>query len=233
LEHSLELVFMASARSNPNLSRPGFSRAAPLRAIGFSLIVNALCPYLLFRFLEPRFPAGSVLPLLYTMIFPIAGFLLSVVRKGMVDAIAVIALAGIAIHLTVTILSPDIATALVLRSFQGTIIGLCFLTSAAIGRPVILYIARQFVAASGPERRARFDLAVAQDRARAFTVVTMIWGGALVIMSGVHIALAIRLTHDEFVLLSPILGVATDLVLLSWSIRYTFRRMSIYLRTPV
>jgi hypothetical protein len=224
---------MASARSNPDLSRPGFSRAAPLRAIGFSLIVNALCPYLLFRVLEPRFPAGSVLPLLYTTIFPIAGFLFGVVRKGMVDAIALIALAGIAIHLTFTILSPNVGTALVLRSFQGTIIGSCFLLSAAIGRPVILYIARQFVTASGPERAARFDLAVAQDQARAFTVVTIIWGGTLVIMSGVHIALAIRLRHDEFVLMSPILAVATDLALLTWSIRYTFRRMSIYLRRPV
>ncbi len=224
---------MSSARSNSDLSRPGFSRAAPLRAIGFSLIVNALCPYLLFRVLEPRFPAGSVLPLLYTMIFPIAGFLLGVLRKGMVDAIAAIALAGIGIHLTVTLLSPNIATALVLRSFQGTIIGLCFLASAAIGRPVILYIARQFVTASGPERRARFDLAVAQDRARTFSLVTIIWGGSLVVMSGVHIALAIRLSHDQFVLMSPILGVATDLVLLTWSIRYTFRRMTIHLRPPV
>jgi len=223
---------MSAARSNPDLSRPGFSRAAPLRAIGFSLIVNALCPYLLFRLLEPRFPAGSVLPLLYTTIFPIAWFLFGVLRKGVVDAIALIALAGITIHLTFTIVSPDIGTALVLRSFQGTIIGLCFLISAAIGRPVILYFARQFVTASGPERSARFDLAVAQDRARAFTVVTVIWGGALVVMSGVHIALALRLAHDEFVLISPILGVATDLVLLTWSIRYTFRRMSIYLRTP-
>ncbi len=224
---------MSLVRSNPDLSRPGLSRAAPLRAIGFSLIFNALCPYLLFRFLEPRFPAGSVLPLLYTTIFPIAGFLFGVLRKGMVDAIALIALAGIAIHLTVTILSPDVGTALVLRSFQGTIIGLCFLTSAAIGRPVILYIARQFVVASGPERGALFDLAVAHDRARAFTVVTVIWGITLVIMSGVHIALAIRLTHDEFLLASPILGLVTDLAVLTWSIRYTFRRMSIYMRTPV
>jgi hypothetical protein len=224
---------MSSAQSNPNLSRPGFSRAAPLRAIGFSLIFNALCPYLLFRFLEPRFPAGSVLPLLYTTIFPLAGFLFSVLRKGMVDAVALIAVAGIAIHLTVTILSPDVGTALVLRSFQGAIVGLCFLISAAIRRPVILYIARQFVAASGPEQGARFDWAVAQDRARVFTVVTVIWGITLAIMSGVHVALAIRLTHDAFVLLSPILGVVTDLVVLTWSIRYTFRRMSIYMRTPV
>jgi hypothetical protein len=224
---------MSSARSNPDLNRPGLSRAAPLRAIGFSLIVNALCPYLLFRVLEPRFPAGSILPLVYTTFFPIAGFLFGVLRKGMVDAIALIALGGIAIHLTFTILSPNIGTALVLRSFQGTVIGLCFLISAAIGRPVILYIARQFVTASGPERGARFDLAVTQDRARAFTVVTIIWGATLVVMSGVHISLAIRLPHDQFVLISPILGVATDLVLLTWSIRYTFRRMSIYLRTPV
>jgi len=223
---------MSQRQSDPDLSQPGFGRAAALRAVGLSLIVNALCPYLLFRALEPRFPAGSVLPLLYATIFPIAGFLFGVLRKGMVDAIALIALAGIAIHLAFTIAAPNLGTALVLRSFQGTIIGLCFLLSAAIGRPVILYIARQFVTAGRPERGPRFDLVVAQDRARTFRVATSVWGAAYVIVSGVQVALATRLAHDQFVLISPILGIATDVVLLIWSIRYTFRGMSKYLRTP-
>ena len=228
----LEHRFMSSARSNSDVSRPAIGRTAPFRAIGFSLIFNALCPYLLFRFLEPRFPAGSVLPLLYTTIFPIAGFLFGVLRKGTADAVALIVLAGIAIHLAFTIVSPDIGTALVLRSFQGAIIGSCFLLSAAIGRPVILYVARQFVTAGGPGRRERFDLAVADDRARTFTVVTVVWGVTYVTMSFVHAALALRLAPDQFVLISPIIGLATDLLLLGWSIRYTFRRMSIYMSTP-
>jgi hypothetical protein len=203
-----------------------FSRAAAFRSMGFSLIANALSLWLLFRFLEPRFPGGSVLPLLYLTTFPIIGFLFGIWRKRMVDAIALIALCGI----TVTVLSPDVSTALVLRSLEGAIIGLCFLLSAFIGRPVVLYIARQFVAAGAPARRARFEAIVAMDKARVFYVATIVWGCGLVIMSAVHVALAIDLPHPEYVLLYPILGIVTNLVLVGWTTRYTARRVSSYLR---
>jgi hypothetical protein len=66
------------------------------------------------------------------------------------------------------------------------------------------------------------------DKGRAFLVTTTVWGSGLIIMSAVHIVLAIYLPHAEFVLISPMLGVATDVLLLSWSIRYMLRGMSGY-----
>ena len=45
----------------------------------------------------------------------------------MVDTFAPLALRGIAFHVTVTALSPNVA--LVLRSFPNAIFGLCFLTA--------------------------------------------------------------------------------------------------------
>lgn len=218
-----------SAPSNSNVTTRGFNPGASFRAVGLNLVVNALFPYLLYRFLAPRFPADSVMPLLYAMIFPIGGFLFGMVRKRTLDAIALIVLFGLAYHLAVTAASPDIGTALVVRSFQGGLVGLFFLASAAIGRPVVLYIARQFVLAGAPERRARFHDAVAADRGRTFTIVTIVWGAVLVAMSGVHATLAVELPHDQFVLISPILGVATDLLALVWSTRFTMRRMSAYI----
>jgi hypothetical protein len=223
---------MSSSHANQDAGPRGFNPAASFRAVGLNLVVNALCPYLLYRFLEPRFAADSVLPLLYAMIFPVAGFLFGIVRKRTLDAIALIVLFGLAFHLAVTAVSPDIGTALVLRSLQGGLVGLFFLASAALGRPVVLYIARQFALAGAPERRPRFEAAVAADRGRTFAIVTIVWGVGLVLMSAVHVALALRLAHDLFVLVSPILGVVTDLLLLAWTMRYTMRRMSIYLDPP-
>ncbi len=139
---------MSSAPSDPQAGPRGFNPTASFRAVGVSLVVNALFPYLLYGYLEPRFPANSVLPLLYAMIFPVAGFLFGVVRKRALDAIALIVLFGLVFHLAVTAAAPDIGTALVLRSFQGGLVGLFFLASAAIGRPAVLYIARQFVLAA-------------------------------------------------------------------------------------
>ncbi|HEY6451593.1 MAG TPA: VC0807 family protein [Steroidobacteraceae bacterium] len=205
----------------------GFDHAAARRSILASLILNALCPYLLFRALEPRFPAESILPLLYASLFPVIGFLLARRRKHGVDAIAVIALAGILIHLAVTVLAPNLSMALVLRALEGAIIGACLLVSAAIGRPVMLYVARQFVSAGVPGKRAGFEAMVARGAGRAFHVATIVWGCGLLLMSAVHVALAIYLPHADFVLVSPVLGVVTDVLLLAWSARYILRHVSV------
>ena len=89
--------------------------------------------------------------------------------------------------------------------------------------------AEQFVPAGAPEKRAKFDAVVARDQAGAFRVATIVWGCGLVAMSAAHVALAVHLPHDEFVLISPTSGVLADLVLLGWSARYTLRRLAPYL----
>jgi hypothetical protein len=68
------------------------------------------------------------------------------------------------------------------------------------------------------------------DKGRVFYVATTVWGCGLVIMIAVHVALAIHLPHAEYVLLSPTLGIAANLLLLGWTARHTARRVSAYLR---
>lgn len=208
-----------------------FDRAVAFRSAAISLTFNALCPYLLFRILEPRFPGESIMPLLCSTAFPVIGFLAGIVRHRAVNAIAAIALAGIVIQIAMTIVSRNLSNALVARSLDGTIIGLCFLLSAAIGRPIILTVARQLVTAGAPQNRSRFDAVVALDGGRAFSIATTVWGLCLVILSSVNIVLALTLPHGLFVLLSPILAIVTNLVLLGWSMRYTTRRLASHLRT--
>ena len=210
--------------SPPNAGK--FDRAVVFRSTAFSLTLNALCPYLLYRLLELRFPDESVLPLLYSSIFPIIGFLLGVLRKRMIDAISVIVFAGILFHVFVTVLSPNASVALVARSFQGAVIGACFLISTAIDRPIVFYVARQLVTAGVPEIHATFNAVVAADRGRTFRIMTTAWGCGLAIMSAVHVLLAMHLAHAQVVLISPIVGVGTDLLLLAWSVNYATRRLS-------
>jgi len=209
-----------------------FNRSAAFRSAAFSLTFNALCPYLLFRILAPRFPADSIMPLLYSTAFPVIGFLAGILRQRTINAIAALALASIVIQITMTIVSRNLSNALVARSLDGTIIGLVFLLSVAIGRPIILIVARQLVTAGAPQRRSRFDDIVAIDRGRAFMIATAVWGLCLIILSGVNIALALTFDHALFVLVSPILAVITNLVLLGWSMRYTTRSLARHLHEP-
>lgn len=210
-------------------TRPGApSPRAILRSVGFSLAVNALCPYLLFRFLEPRFPAESVLPLLYASIFPILGFAVGILRKRVIDAIALVALLGISFHIAATVVAPSLQVALLLRSLQGAIIGLAFVLSVVIGHPIMFYIVRQTANANAPERRAHLDALLAGGLGRAFKTATLVWGLGLIVASALHIALVFALPHDTFLLVSPIVGVAVDILLIGWSARYVTRQVALY-----
>src|ERR1051326_4735262 len=134
----------------------GFSRAQTLRSFAQSFFLNGLCPYLLYRYLEPKFPDGSLLPLLYASVFPVIGLVYGIVRKRTVDFIALIALFEISINVTATLLASNIRWALVARSTTGLLTATAFLTSALIGKPIIYYIARQFVAGAGSPQRDGF-----------------------------------------------------------------------------
>ena len=87
-------------------SPPGaFSRATMFRTIGLSLLVNGVCPYLLYTALEPHYSEGAFQPLLYASIFPLIGLVFGVVRNRMVDMIAAIVLFGMAINIAAIFLT--------------------------------------------------------------------------------------------------------------------------------
>jgi hypothetical protein len=202
-----------------------FDRRTALRSIGLSLTINALCPFLVYRVLEPHFPPGSVMPLLYATVFPIFGLVLSLVRKRAADAIAILAMAGLAIHIVVTLIAPTVGIALVIRSLDGTLIGLAFVISALVGRPIILLVARQVVAGGSPEQTASLKGVIENDGQRVFFTITMVWGGGLIAMSVVHVLMALEMAPADFLLASPVVGVATILALIAWSGRYVATRM--------
>jgi hypothetical protein len=60
-----------------------------------------------------------VTPLLHATIFPVIGLILSLVRKRTVDAIAILTMVGLAIHILVTLVAPNVGIALVVRSLDG------------------------------------------------------------------------------------------------------------------
>lgn len=165
----------------------GFDRRGALESLGLSLTINALRPFLLYRVLQSHFPANSMIPLLYATIFPVIGLILGLVRKRTVDAIAIIAMAGLALHIVVTLLARTVGIALVVRSFDGALIGLALIVSALIGRPIILFVAKQFVADGSSEQAASLNRVIENDGARTFFTITLVWGICLMAMSGLHV----------------------------------------------
>jgi len=212
-------------KRSPTARAHSSDREAALKSLGLSLTINALCPFLLYRALQSHFPADSVMPLLYATIFPVIGLILNLVRKRTADAIAILAMAGLAIQISVTLLARNVGIALVALSLQGALIGLAFVISALIGRPIILYIAKQAVASDTSAQAASLNRLIENDGARTFFTITLVWGFCLMPMSGLHVVLALKLPPAEFLLVSPIVGVVTIVALLAWTGSYAAARI--------
>lgn len=207
-----------------NQLRPAIDRRAILRNIGQSVFINALCPFLLFRALQPHFPPDSVTPLLAAAVFPVIGLIVGFARLRRLDAIAALSMIGLIIHIVVTLLAKNIVTALILRSLDGLLIGAALVISVLVGRPLILLLVRQVVAA-GHAEHARLGELLAREP-RAFSRLTWVWGVTLMVMSSVHVLLAVKLSPAQYLLASPALGIGTSFVLLVWSSRFLRRRLA-------
>ncbi len=203
----------------------GFRPVQALLSIGGSLFLNGLCPFLLYRFLEPHFPPGAVQPLLYATVFPISGLIVGIVRKRMVDTVALVVLLGMSINIAAIFLTPSIKWALVARSLNGLFIATILLFSALIGRPLFFYVARQFVSAGGAERLARFEAINRADAGRTFRAVTFTWALGIYALCGLNAMLALNLEPAQFLLVSQITTNAFIVLMVIWTIRFTRTRL--------
>jgi multisubunit Na+/H+ antiporter MnhG subunit len=213
----------------PPASAPGApDRAQMFRNIGLSLLVNALVPYLVYRLAAPHYPKDSVTPLLFSTIVPALWLAWGLTRKRTVDAISIIAICEVTVTIAVTLLAASVSWALIARATQGALVGLVFAGSVLIGRPIIYYIARQFSVGMNPERAAGFDRAHTLDKGRTFSIATLVWSVGLILLSAIHVTLAVKLAPADYLLAAPVVGISGNIALLVWSIRFSMRRLQRY-----
>lgn len=201
-------------------AQAGYDPRAALRSVAVSLLVNAVAPFAVYKVLAPHFAANSIVPLLYASVFPILGLVVGLVRTRVIDAIAMFALFGLAYSLTTTLLAGEVHLALIVGATQGFVIATVFLVSALAGRPLLFFIARQFVAGNSPERRARFAAINEQDGGRTFFTATMMWAGGILLLTLVSLGLAFVLVPATYILVNNIINIAVNLVLVAATIRF-------------
>ena len=151
-------------------------RAAALRGLARSVFINVVCTYLLYRLLEPHFHPGSLLPLALSGLLPLFSLAYGVVRHRSIDVIGLFAAEDIAVSSIALLLAHNAMSALVGRSLQNAVLGALFLCSVLIKRPIMLYVARQFITGNEASGKARFDqMAARSDAKRVYRTMTLIW----------------------------------------------------------
>jgi hypothetical protein len=104
------------------------------------------------------------------------------------------------------------------------VVGLVFLGSAVIGRPLIFELAKAGEARKSAEQAALF--AARQDEAglrRTMMVMTWVWGLGLIASAAVNCLLVFLISIRAFLIVGPIIGYGAIGLMILWTFRYRGR----------
>ena len=91
------------------------------------------------------------------------------------------------------------------------VIGLAFVGSAAIGKPLIFELARATMRRRSEDEAQEFEaLQIYAGFRRTMTVMTLVWGFGLLADVAVSVVLVFELSIREYLIVNPILGYATS-----------------------
>jgi len=190
--------------------------------LALELVANFALPLVIYDQVSPRH--GDFNALLTSMAPPMLWSLVEFVRIRRVDSLSVLVLVGIGLSLLAALGGGDARVLQLRENVPTMIIGLAFLCSAAIKRPLIHVLARAALARKSPEELAAFECEGDSDQFhRAMMVMTVVWGIGLIVSALVSIALIFQVSIHHYLIISPILGYGTMGALALWSVFYSRR----------
>jgi hypothetical protein len=134
--------------------------------VGRELAVNFLLPFLIYRYANES--VGAVLGLIAASAPPILWAIVVFVRERRVDAISIMAVSGITLSLLAFSGGGGIKMLQLRENLVTGLVGLVFLGSAAIGRPLIYRLAVAGVRRRAPEwsRPSRYCMGMSSSFAQ-------------------------------------------------------------------
>jgi hypothetical protein len=208
-----------------------FARAAPwLRKngvnAGLEVLFNFVLPFVIFSLAKPGL--GDVYALMASSAAPIAWTAIELIRKRRLDAVSMLVLAGIALSLLAYLGGGSVKFLQLREKLVTVVIGLVFLVSAAIRRPIIYYLARASSMRTNPAGAAEMEsLKDDVHFRRVMTIITLVWGFGLVGEAALASVLVFMLSIKQFLIVSPILGYSVTGALALWTFLYVRERRRI------
>ena len=185
----------------------------------FEALINFILPYVIYNIAEARL--GEVGALLASSAPPILWSIVEFARHRRIDALSVLVVAGIALSL-LAMLGGGGARFLQLREKLVTgVIGLAFLGSALIGKPLIYVLARASMRRKSEGEAQQFE--ALQSHAgfrRTMTVMTLVWGLGLLCDVAVSVMLVFALSIRAYLIVNPLIGYGTMGALSLWTFLY-------------
>ncbi|HUZ12158.1 MAG TPA: VC0807 family protein [Caulobacteraceae bacterium] len=190
---------------------------------GLEVGVNFVAPLVIYSLAKPRL--GDAGGLMASSAAPIAWSIVEFARRRRVDALSMLVLAGIALSLLAFLGGGGVRFLQLRERLVTGLIGLVFLGSAAIGRPLIYQLARATSLRRSPEEAA--SLEGLRDNVyfrRTMLIMTLVWGVGLLLDCAVCSALVFMVSVRTFLVISPVIGYATTGSLALWTFLYARRQ---------
>jgi hypothetical protein len=190
--------------------------------IAVEIVVNVGLPYACYMALHAQL--GDTRALMASAAPPVIWSIIQFARTRKADALSLLVLLGIALSL-VAVAGGGSPRFLLLRENLITgAIGLVFLGSAAIGKPLMYQLARATAARRSPA--ATEEIEQLKDNVyfrRVMTLMTLVWGFGLLAAMAVALALVFALPIATYLLIAPFAhyGIAGGLAL--WTAWYARR----------
>ena len=185
---------------------------------------NFVLPFAVYSLASERI--GSVPAMIAASAPPIAWSIALFVRERKLDAISMVVLVGIALSLLAFAGGGGVKFLQLREHLVGGLVGLTFLGSAAIGRPLIYYLAQ-----AGARRRGAIAAAVVASLKsdvgfrRATLLTTLGWGVGLTALCAANTVLVFTVSIKLFLLVSGPIGYGTLGLLTAWTYWYLPREV--------
>lgn len=181
--------------------------------------VNFILPLAIYNYAEA--PWGEVRALIASSAPPILWSIVQFVRHRRVDALSMLVLGGIVLSLLAMLGGGGVKFLQLREKMVTGLIGLVFLGSAVVRRPLIYELARATMLRRSESEAAEFAaLQVHAGFRRTMTVMTLVWGITLVADAALSGAFVFLLSVRENLIVSPILGYGTMGALSLWTFWY-------------
>jgi len=190
---------------------------------GPEVFANFLAPYLVYQLLDARLSdrdaliASAIPPLLWS------GYELAKTRR--LDAISVVVVASIFFTVGATAMGGSARLIQIRDALVTGAIGVMFLGSLAMRRPIIFYLARATVARKTAAGEAAYEtIWNVPGVSMGFKRLTAVWGAGLVVQTACMCGLAWVWPIPRYLLFSPFISAVIFGLLMLWSLGYIARR---------
>lgn len=186
------------------------------------LFVNLVLPWLTYLWVQPRH--GELNGLIASAIPPLLWSAAELLRRRRLDALSLLVLAGITLSGLGLAFGGSPRLLLVRESLASGLIGVAFLGSLLLTRPLLFHIVR--AAAVRRDADAASDIEAwwnADDTPRRTRVITAAWGGGLILEALLRAWLAWHWPPARYLALSPFVSYGLLGLLMAWTFWYQRR----------